>query len=102
MKLEEIFVAQFMLATGDQLNSIAAVRYSFSSRLYYRTLLSMLKQVRLCSQFTSHHLVQNDHYCFFLCCVTEFHYLHSMDKLTTVLHEADLFWMCAQSILFGH
>jgi len=44
-KLEEIFVAQFMLATGDQLNSIATVRYSFASRLYYRTLLSMLKQV---------------------------------------------------------
>jgi len=44
-KLEEIFVAQFMLATGDQLNSIASVRYSFASRLYYRTLLSMLKQV---------------------------------------------------------
>jgi len=44
-KLEEIFLAQFMLATGDQLNSIASVRYSFASRLYYRTLLSMLKQV---------------------------------------------------------
>jgi len=49
-KLEEIFVAQFMLATGDQLNSIASVRYSFASRLYYRTLLSMLKQV---SQYVS-------------------------------------------------
>jgi len=44
-KLEEIFVAQFMLATGDQLNSIASVRYSFASRLYYRTLFSLLKQV---------------------------------------------------------
>jgi len=45
LKLEEIFVAQFMLATGDQLKSIASVRYSFASRLYYSTLLSMLKQV---------------------------------------------------------
>jgi len=45
LKLEEIFVAQFMLATGDQLNSIASVRYSFASRLYYRTLFSLLKQV---------------------------------------------------------
>ena len=44
-KLEEIFVAQFMSATGDQLNSIASARFSFASRLYYRTLLSMLKQV---------------------------------------------------------
>jgi len=47
--LEEVFVAQFMLATGDQLNSIAGVRYSFASRLYYRTLLSMLKQVSFAS-----------------------------------------------------
>jgi len=45
VKLEEVFIAQFMLATGDQLNSIASVRYSFACRLYYRTLLSMLKQV---------------------------------------------------------
>jgi len=44
-KLEEIFVAQFMLATGDQLSSIASVRYSFASRLYFRTLFSLLKQV---------------------------------------------------------
>jgi len=45
LKLQEIFVARFMSATGDQLGSIASVRYSFASRLYYRTLLSMLKQV---------------------------------------------------------
>ena len=58
-KLEEMFVAQFMLATGDQLNSIASVRYSFASRLYYRTLFSLLKLV-VCAVFSTYNFILHE------------------------------------------
>jgi retinoblastoma-associated protein len=42
-QLEELFVHHFMLATGDRSSSIARVRYSLTTRLYYRIMEALLK-----------------------------------------------------------